>query len=68
MTKKDYELLAEVFAIYSKAFKSNEENIQGYKVTGSALVREMVYKLADELQAKNTRFDKVKFAKACGVQ
>lgn len=67
MTKKDYLLLAEVFSIYSKAFRANEENIPNYRVTGSALVREVVYKLAESLKKDNPRFDKVKFAKACGV-
>lgn len=67
MTKKDYIVLAKVFNIYSSAFKANEENITGYKVTGSALIREIVYKLSEHLAAQNPRFDTNKFSKACGI-
>ena len=54
MTKKDYELIAEVI-------KNLDEVIdpEAYSV--------LVIKLAGALAGDNPRFDGVKFAKACGV-
>lgn len=58
-------MLAKLFAIYSKSMKLNDE--MSIKTTGSALVREMSYKLAEELKSENPRFDTTRFITACGT-
>lgn len=54
MTRKDYEALAALVA----DVKSQARSI-GYEA--------LAYRLADILAADNSRFDKVKFLQACGV-
>lgn len=67
MTKKDYELIASIFNEYLEAFTKSEELILHYRVTGSSVTKEMILRFARELQKENPRFDKDKFAKACGM-
>lgn len=60
MTKKDYILIAEVLKKYTNAMSKVD-----YKVTGYALVDEIILALADKLQAQNPRFDSERFLTAC---
>lgn len=55
MTKKDYELIAEVF--------SDHLGTHGPEVEVEALA----YRMSEKLAQDNERFDKSKFLKACGV-
>jgi len=57
MTRKDYELIARVFA------DLNESESEGDKVSLARVARE----LAIELWKDNERFDGDKFLKACGL-
>lgn len=57
MTKKDYELIAEVIATQNKRYPYY-----------NALRIELVNELADALQEENTRFDRLRFLSACGYE
>ena len=57
MTRKDYVMIAEVFAQFGN-ISTLEETI------GADLARN----LADALQADNARFDRARFLTACGVK
>jgi hypothetical protein len=52
MTRKDYQLIAEVFA----------------RSTGDDLAKILAENLADKLEQDNPRFDKARFLTACGVK
>jgi hypothetical protein len=56
MTRKDYQLIAEVFANFGKIIILEE-------TIGVDIARD----LADALQADNPRFDRARFLAACGV-
>jgi hypothetical protein len=56
MTRKDYQLIAEVFANFGKIIILEE-------TIGADIARN----LADALQADNPRFDRARFLAACGV-
>jgi hypothetical protein len=56
MTRKDYQLIAEVFANFGKMIELNE-------TIGADIARD----LADALQGDNPRFDRARFLDACGV-
>lgn len=52
MTRKDYQLIAEVFA----------------RSAGDDLAKLIALNLADKLAEDNPRFDKARFLTACGVK
>lgn len=54
MTKKDYELIAEVIAKQNKRYPYY-----------NALMIETVNELSDALKEENDRFDKARFIEAC---
>ncbi len=56
MTRKDYQLIAQVFANVGEMVELSE-------TIGADLARN----LADALQADNPRFDRARFLEACGV-
>jgi hypothetical protein len=56
MTRKDYQLIADVFANFGKIIILEE-------TIGADIARN----LADALQADNPRFDRARFLAACGV-
>ncbi len=60
MTKKDYVLIAKVI----KEYLDNGDNDQ---IDGIAGVERLTRMLADKLGKENTRFDKNRFLKACGL-
>lgn len=65
MTKKDYELVAselftELTNIGGKAMQYNYGRADEF--------RAVVYRLAVAFEANNSKFDKARFLKACGVQ
>lgn len=60
MTRKDYQLISEVFARFGKI----QQLDQSINWTGADLARN----LADALQADNPRFDRARFLTACGVK
>jgi hypothetical protein len=57
MTRKDYQLIAQVFANVGEIVELSE-------TIGADLARN----LADALQADNPRFDRARFLEACGVK
>lgn len=57
MTRKDYQLIAEVFANFGQIIELEE-------TIGADLARN----LADALQGDNPRFDRARFLTACGVK
>lgn len=57
MTKKDYELIAEVIAVRCKRYPY----YNGVDV-------ELINELADALQAENDRFDRERFLTACKIE
>jgi len=56
MTRKDYQLIAEVFANFGKIIVLEE-----------TIGIDIALNLADALQADNPRFDRARFLTACGV-
>jgi hypothetical protein len=56
MTRKDYQLIAEVFANFGQMIELEE-------TIGADIARN----LADALQGDNPRFDRARFLTACGV-
>lgn len=57
MTKKDYELIAEVLAQVASQQDMDKQYI----------VDEVAYYMATKLQEQNPRFDRNKFLTACGI-
>ena len=57
MTRKDYVMIAEVFANFANVCDLEE-------TIGADIARN----LADALQADNARFDRARFLTACGVK
>ena len=57
MTRKDYQLIAEVFANFGQMIELEE-------TIGADLARN----LADALQGDNPRFDRARFLESCGVK
>jgi len=57
MTRKDYQLIAEVFANFGQMIELEE-------TIGAEIARE----LANVLQNDNPRFDRARFLDACGVK
>jgi hypothetical protein len=57
MTRKDYQLIAQVFANVGEMVELSE-------TIGADLARN----LADALQTDNPRFDRARFLEACGVK
>lgn len=55
MTKKDYELIAGIFAWHRKSYGGRTD----------AVVKEVIEDMAMALQEENHRFDKERFIKAC---
>jgi hypothetical protein len=60
MTRKDYQLISQVFANFGKI----QQLDQTINWTGADLARN----LADALQADNPRFDRARFLEACEVK
>lgn len=56
MTKKDYELIASVIIRYKDSLYTKEQHM------------DIACDFADKLAEKNTKFDRAKFLKACGVE
>lgn len=63
MTKKDYELIARIFAK-----NMGEKATEGRTLPVKTVVEATARQFADVLSRENTRFDKDKFLKACGIQ
>lgn len=59
MTRKDYELIAEVFKSALEKETGNNERQVG--------ISRVAHILAFELENENPRFDHIKFLKACGL-
>ena len=59
MTKKDFELIAEII------FRNQEQFTEGEE--GNSLLRVMSHQFANELENTNPRFNREKFLKECGV-
>ena len=57
MTRKDYQIIAQVFANVGEMVELSE-------TIGADLARN----LAEALQADNPRFDRARFLEACGVK
>ena len=57
MTRKDYQLIANVF----------NDLAQVIELKGT-VAENLIKMLADDLQADNPRFDRARFLAACGVQ
>ena len=62
MTRKDYELIAEIIrvAMYTTN-KYNEEQ-------GKSWVEHIALEFSDSLRSTNPRFDRARFLTACGVK
>jgi hypothetical protein len=60
MTRKDYQLIAEVFA--------NFKQIQNLDQTINWSQEDLARNLADSLAKDNPRFDSARFLDACGVK
>jgi hypothetical protein len=58
MTRKDYELIADVF---------NDHNAR-YSRRTSAISDELARDMADALATTNPAFDRVRFLRACGLE
>lgn len=58
MTKKDYELIAEVFAHHRKSYGGRTDSV----------TVELINDLADALKDDNPLFDRYKFMVACGLE
>jgi hypothetical protein len=56
MTRKDYQLIAEVFADFGQIIELEE-----------TIAADLARNLANALQADNPRFDRHRFLVACGV-
>ena len=56
MTRKDYELIAGVFAGIAEIVDINE-----------TIGADIAERLADEFEAENPRFNRARFLSACGV-
>jgi hypothetical protein len=56
MTRKDYQLIAEVFANFGQIIELEE-----------TIAADIARNLADALQGDNPRFDRARFLTACGV-
>lgn len=54
MTKKDYEMIAEVIARFNKRYPY-----------WNAMIKELISDIADGMQEDNDRFDKNRFMTAC---
>lgn len=66
MTRKDYELIADVIKPLVKGCQDlTEDNPEAYSYL--SLIRELVNNLSDKLVENNPRFDRSKFWKACGL-
>jgi len=57
MTRKDYQLIAEVFANFGQIIELEE-----------TIAADIARNLANALQADNPRFDRDRFLVACGVK
>jgi hypothetical protein len=57
MTRKDYQLIAEVFANFGQIIELEE-----------TIAADIARNLANALQADNPRFDRARFLTACGVK
>ena len=60
MTRRDFELIAEVLA--------NEVAASGYSDTSKGALRRVATGFADRLRAVNPRFDRARFMAACGFK
>lgn len=64
MTRKDYKLIADVFALHN-AFGRQFPRVAGaWRLTAN---RELAARMADALAADNPHFDHAKFMQACRV-
>ena len=59
MTKKDYELIANTVKEVKRLYASKSD---------SPILTILMFELARELKKENPKFDKQKFANACGLQ
>jgi len=57
MTRKDYELIAEVFSDHNRRYGRRT----------AAVADELAEDMADALKEDNPRFDRERFLKACGL-
>jgi hypothetical protein len=55
MTKKDYVLIASVFAQHRKRYGGRTDSV----------VNEVIQEMSDALKEENTRFDSARFIAAC---
>lgn len=70
MTKKDYELIASVIRGRIENTKMLDKLDWSQKDidTGVAVLEQLTYYLANQLETKNPRFDYNRFIKACGLE
>ncbi len=64
MTRKDYELIASVFAVNNPGFNTGDDWITGRVEQFQAIINDTANMLAND----NPRFDRERFLKACGVK
>jgi hypothetical protein len=68
MTRKDYELVAETLKEMNEGLTYNATTFNSSGADYSlSVMRELVNNLSDKLQGENSRFDRTKFWKACGL-
>jgi len=60
MTRKDYVMIANIFALNRADFEEGED--------GYSLLDIMSKQIATELQNDNPNFDRARFLKACGTE
>jgi predicted Zn-dependent peptidase len=68
MTRKDYILLADVLATFSRDLASTafESDTAKAILTGERLAAQSIaHRIADQLHQDNTRFDRKRFIEAC---
>lgn len=58
MTKKDFELIAEVFAHHRKSYGNRTDSV----------TLELINDLAEALEQANPRFNRTRFLEACGIE
>lgn len=62
MTKKDYEIIADVFV---KAQPGRWDSLRDHTSYGQVMWSDLRSKMADALAADNPKFDRAKFLTAC---
>ncbi len=64
MTKKDYELIASVYAAEMQFYEEYGED----ELEPKAIIASNAHQMANALAEQNPKFDRKRFLKACGVE